>query len=108
VSAEHDARRERWAVAAAIGGAAAATSYVVQRLWERSQGMPQDPRLILYDPHIAFFYRALAASWWGGVGLAFSLALVSRPSARARAVTLLRAGAIPAVVVMAIASYLWP
>lgn len=108
MSPELGARRERWAVAAAIGGVVAATSYVVQRIWERSQGMPQDPRLILYDPHVAFFYRALAASWWGGVGLAFALALVSRPCARARAVTLLRAGAIPAVVVLAIASYLWP
>ena len=102
------ADRERWALSGAAGGLTAALAYVAQRLWERSLGSPQDPLLVLYDAHVAFYSRALAATWWGGVGLVVALAVLRGAAARARLTRLIEHGAIPLVLIAALAAYLWP
>ncbi len=109
MSASRAERHARLGLAAALAGASAAIAYVGQRLWERvAGGRGADPLLVLHDPRIAFHGRALAASWWGGVAFVLALALTHREVGRARAVALLRHGAVPLVLLLALLAYRWP
>jgi hypothetical protein len=50
-----------------LGGMGAAVAYVVQRCIEAVQSGPTDPTLILATSHVAFYWRASTAAWWGVV-----------------------------------------
>jgi hypothetical protein len=69
------------AIGALVGGVAAAVAYVVVRVIERVQGGPVDPRMILAESHVAFYWRVSIGGWWGVVVAAVVYAwLVRRTS----------------------------
>lgn len=100
--------RERVALAAAWAGVAGALAYVAERVYERTRGLPVDPRLIVYDPHVSFYHRALSATWLAGVALGVAYAFLGTPRARARASLWLERSALPFVALLALAAYLLP
>jgi hypothetical protein len=59
-------KRSALALSSLVFGLAAASTYLLERLYERSRtAMKIDPRSILSEVHATFYWRAFLATWWG-------------------------------------------
>lgn len=105
---ERERARRRAAAALACAGLGAALAYVVQRLYDYAISGPVDPLLVLRESHVAYYWRTMVATWWGGVLGAAAYGALGEPARVERAERVLRAAVIPIVVVLAIATARWP
>lgn len=103
-----DEARRRAAIALAWAGVAAGTAYVAQRLYDWSVAGPIDPLLVLREPHVAYYWRAMVATWWGGTLGALAWGLFGDAARRARAERVLRVVAMPWAIAIAVAAGIWP
>jgi len=67
--------RARLAIAALAFGIAAATAYMVQRVFELSVSEPVDPMAMLSETRVGFTWRAITAGWLGLLAAAASYLL---------------------------------
>jgi hypothetical protein len=72
-------RRERLARAGLVFAVVAPLAYLAQRLFERGQGGVGDPLAIVREAHVAFYWRASIAAWWGGVAAALASSIPRLP-----------------------------
>ncbi len=76
--------RERLAIAGAAFAGATPLAYAAQRLFEVARGGgASTPDLVIYTNHVGYYWRVLAATWWGLVAAILVYALGARASERA-------------------------
>ena len=111
-SKEHQTRttwREALACGSLAAGVVAPIAYLVQRLYERSQGGVPNPTLVLREAHTSFYWRTTTAAWWAGlIGIAVFAWMMSRPPASARFAARVSWWMLPLLPAVLLAAYLYP
>lgn len=100
--------RRRFALAAATFALAAPTAYMVQRLYERWQGGVADPLLVVREAHMAFYYRASMAVWWGGIAALVTFAALAAGPELERWSSRFRVVLWPWLLLMLVIAWRWP
>jgi hypothetical protein len=62
-----DEHRRTWALAGLAFGLAAPVAYIAQRLYDHALVGETDPLSMLRQVHVAYFWRAATAGFWGGL-----------------------------------------
>jgi hypothetical protein len=98
------------AVAAVSFALAATGAYLVQRLVDHARGATFDPLSVLEEPHVAFYWRAATATWWGGLVAIVAYALCSPSGGRdpSRVLFALAVAAVPVGLLHVTLSWLFP
>ncbi len=73
-----DDRRSTQALAGLAFGLGSLVAYIVQRLIDRALAGDVDPLSMLRQTHVAYFWRASTAAFWGGLAALVVLALGAR------------------------------
>lgn len=107
-NAKTELARRRAALAIAWGCVAAASAYVLQRLYDWSLTGPIDPLLVLRESHVAFYWRSAVATWWGGTLGASAWGVLSSDARMTRAETILGMLAVPWALALVLAAAVYP
>jgi hypothetical protein len=67
VRSADDDRRRTMALAGLAFGLVAPIAYIVQRLYDHALVGDVDPLSMLRQTHVAYFWRASTAAFWGGL-----------------------------------------
>jgi hypothetical protein len=100
-------QRARACFAAACFALFATLAYLAQRLVDRASGVAYDPLAMVSEPHVAFYWRAATATFWGGLFAIAAWALAGRVSPE-RAVRIVAILSVPVGVLHVTLSWLFP
>lgn len=91
-------------------GIVASFAYVAQRIVESLRSGPVDLTLVVYSIHTSFYWRALTATFWGGLAAIVAFALARRASKEqlARSLRVVRSGIVVFALILAGLSWAWP
>lgn len=97
-------------VASFVFGIAGSLAYVVQRLVEHARSAGTDPTLVVFTMHTSFYWRAMTASFWGGVFAIGAYAIAARKSDAAVETFMhwIARGILPFGLLLAFCSWWWP
>ena len=99
--------KSRACLASACFAIGATLAYLVQRLIDRAVGDGYDPLAMVAEPHVAFYWRAATATFWGGLFAIAGYALAGRV-APARAVRVVAILSVPVGALHVTLSWLFP